>query len=63
MENVMKKLAYALGALMGLMSSTAGAWVTTPGPYRALEAMPEVVNPAPVTVEPLDAFLKARKNH
>lgn len=29
--------------------------------YRALESMPEVAQAAPVTVEPLDAFLKAQE--
>ncbi|CAM8652353.1 hypothetical protein MCEMSEM22_01644 [Comamonadaceae bacterium] len=58
----MKKLAYALGALLGLVSSTAGAWGNhTLGAYRALEAMPEVMNAAPVVVEPLESFLKAEE--
>jgi len=58
----MKKLAYALGALLGLMSTTAGAWGNhTLAAYRALEVMPEVVNAAAVTVEPLDAFLKSEE--
>lgn len=58
----MKKLAYALGALLGLMSTTAGAWGNhTLAAYRALEVMPEVVNAAAVTVEPLEAFLKSEE--
>lgn len=58
----MKKWAYALGALLGLVSSTAGAWGNhSLAAYRALEAMPEVAQAAPVVVEPLEAFLKAEE--
>lgn len=58
----MKKIAYALGALLGLISTTAGAWGNhTLAAYRALEAMPEVANAAPVTVEALESFLKAEE--
>ncbi|MDH4448964.1 MAG: hypothetical protein QE265_00020 [Rhodoferax sp.] len=58
----MKKLAYALGALLGLVSSTAGAWGNhTLAAYRALEAMPEVAHASPVMVEPLEIFLKAEE--
>ena len=58
----MKKIAYALGALLGLISTTAGAWGNhTLAAYRALEAMPEVANATPVTVEALESFLKAEE--
>jgi hypothetical protein len=58
----MKTIAYALGALLGLASSTAGAWGNhTLAAYRALETMPEVAHAATVTVEPLEVFLKAEE--
>lgn len=58
----MKIRAYAMGALLGLISSTAGAWGNHALPaYRALEAMPEIANAAPVAAEPLEAFLKAEE--
>ena len=51
--------------LIGLLVATADnswAWSNhTLASYRALENMPEVANAAPVTVEPLEAFLKAEE--
>ena len=58
----MKRLAYALGALLALAANTAGAWGNhTLAAYRALEAMPEVAGAPTVWVEPLEAFLKAEE--
>ncbi len=58
----MKKLALALGATLGLLSTTASAWSNhTLAAYRALEVMPEVVNASPVNAEPLDAFLRSEE--
>jgi hypothetical protein len=58
----MKTIAYALGALLGLFTSNVAAWGNhTLAAYRALEVMPEVANAPLVTVEPLEAFLKAEE--
>lgn len=48
--------------LLGLAVANASAWSNhTVVTYRALENMPEVANALPVTVEPLEAFLKAEE--
>src|SRR4051794_1210356 len=58
----MRARAFLLAACLSLATGSAFAWsnhamVT----YRALENMREVANAAPVTVEPLEAFLKAEE--
>lgn len=51
-----------LAGLLVLAASPARAWSNhTYAAYRAFEKMPEVANAAPVTVEPLEAFLKAEE--
>lgn len=58
----MKRLAFALGALLGLVCTSAGAWDNhTLAAYRALEAMPEVAAAPAVSAETLEAFLKAEE--
>ncbi len=58
----MKRFALTLVALLGLAASNALAWSNhSYAAYRAFEKMPEVVNAAPVLVEPLEAFLKAQE--
>ncbi len=58
----MKKWAFALGLSLGCLASSTWAWGNhSLAAYRALEAMPEVANAAPVAVEPLEAFLKAEE--
>ena len=48
--------------LLGLALGNACAWSNhTTLAYRALEKMPQVATAAPVTVEPLEAFLKAEE--
>lgn len=50
------------GIALSLASLAAHAWGNhTLVAYRALEKMPEVANASPVTVEPLEAFLKAEE--
>lgn len=58
----MNRFALALVAALGLAAGQALAWSNhSYAAYRAFEKMPEVANVAPVTVEPLDAFLKAQE--
>ncbi len=58
----MKQVAGILIALLSFCSTAAWAWSNhSLVAYRALEAMPEVAKAAPVTVEPLEAFLKAEE--
>ncbi len=58
----MKRLALTLFGALGLVAGNALAWSNhSYASYRALDAMPEVANAAPVAVEPLDAFLKAQE--
>lgn len=58
----MKYFAPTLTLLLGLVAPQAFAWDNhTLASYRAFEHMPEVANAAPVTVEPLEAFLKTEE--
>lgn len=58
----MKRFAVALVSVLGLAGGQAFAWSNhTYAAYRAFEKMPELANAAPVTVEPLEAFLKAQE--
>jgi hypothetical protein len=58
----MPRIALAFSVVLALLSSQAWAWGNHSFPaYRAFEKMPEVASAAPVTVEPLDAFLKAEE--
>ncbi|NDP38458.1 MAG: phospholipase [Rhodoferax sp.] len=58
----MRRFAVALVAALGLAAAQALAWSNhSYAAYRVFEKMPEVVNAAPVTVEPLEAFLKAQE--
>ena len=58
----MKGLAVALVSALGLAAGQALAWSNhSYAAYRAFEKMPEVANVALVTVEPLEAFLKAQE--
>ena len=58
----MNRFALALASLLGLCSSAVLAWGNHSFPaYRAFERMPEVVNAAPMPVEPLESFLKAQE--
>ena len=58
----MKQFAVALVAALGLGAGQALAWSNhSYAAYRAFEKMPEVANAAMVTVEPLEAFLKAQE--
>lgn len=58
----MKQVLVALVALFSLGNTAAWAWSNhSLVAYRALETMPEVAKAAPVTVEPLEAFLKAEE--
>ena len=58
----MKLIRTALGCLLGLCASAAWAWGNhSLAAYRAFEKMPEVAQAAPVTAEPLEAFLKAEE--
>lgn len=59
----MRRFVLALVAALGLAAGQALAWSNhSYGAYRAFEKMPEVANAALVTVEPLEAFLKAQEN-
>ncbi len=52
----------ALISLLGLTAGNAMAWSNhSYAAYRTFERMPEVATAAPVTVEPLEAFLKAEE--
>ena len=52
-----------LAGLLGLIAVNSWAWSNhTLATYRALEAMPELVAAAPVSVEPLESFLKTLAN-
>ncbi|WP_296447637.1 hypothetical protein, partial [Rhodoferax sp. UBA5149] len=58
----MKQFAVALISVLGLAAGNAFAWSNHSfAAYRAFEKMPEIVNAAPVTVEPLEVFLKAQE--
>lgn len=58
----MKRFPLILICLLGLAAGNGWAWSNhTLVAYRALEKMPEVANAAPVTVEPLEEFLKAEE--
>jgi len=58
----MPRFAIILSVLLASIAPQAWAWGNHSFPaYRAFEKMPEVANAAPVTVEPLDAFLKAEE--
>ncbi len=58
----MNLLAPALAILLSLAAANTWAWSNhTLVSYRALEAMPEVASAPPVTVEPLEAFLKSEE--
>ncbi len=47
--------------LLGLAATAAQAWSQHAAmAYRAFEVMPEVARAAPVTAEPLEAFLRAQ---
>lgn len=51
-----------LAGLLGLIAVNSWAWSNhTLATYRALEAMPELVAAAPVSVEPLESFLKTEE--
>ena len=53
---------FLLSVLLFLIAGDGLAWSNhTMVAYRALESMPEVASAAPVTVEPLEAFLKAEE--
>jgi hypothetical protein len=55
-------LTLSLVGLLGLLAGNAVAWSNHTYPaYRTFEKMPEVANAAPVTVEPLEAFLRAQE--
>jgi hypothetical protein len=58
----MKRFALVMAALLCLAAGNAIAWSNhTYVAYRAFEKMPEVANAAPVTVEPLEDFLRAQE--
>lgn len=58
----MKRFALTLVSVLGLAAGNALAWSNhSYAAYRTFEKMPEVANAAPVTVEPLEAFLKAQE--
>ena len=58
----MKRLALTLMSVLGLAAGEAQAWSNHSfAAYRTFEKMPEVSNAARVTVEPLEAFLKAQE--
>jgi hypothetical protein len=58
----MKRLALTLVGVLGLAAGNALAWSNhTFAAYRTFEKMPEVANAAPVTVEPLETFLRAQE--
>lgn len=58
----MKRLALLIVTALALAASNAMAWSNHSfAAYRAFEKMPEVAHAAPVTVEPLEVFLKAQE--
>ena len=58
----MKPAALLLATCLAVFSWPAGAWGNhTLVTYRAFDTMPEVAQAPPVTVEPLDVFLKAQE--
>jgi len=58
----MRRFAIALVSVLGLVAGNAIAWSNHSfAAYRAFEKMPEVANAAAVTVEPMEAFLKAQE--
>ncbi len=58
----MTRTALTLIGLLGLAASQAQAWSNhTFAAYRVFEKMPEVASAAAVSVEPLEAFLKAQE--
>ena len=59
----MKFLQSAILLIAGLAATQALAWENhSMASYRAFEKMPEVVNASTVTVEPLEAFLRAEES-
>lgn len=60
---MIKRFAWVLVGALGLAAGHALAWSNHSfAAYRAFEKMPEVANATPVTVEPLEAFLRAQEN-
>lgn len=58
----MKQFALTLTCAFGLAAGNALAWSNhTYAAYRVFEKMPELAQAAPVTAEPLEAFLKAQE--
>lgn len=58
----MKRFALTLTCAFGLAAGNALSWSNhTYAAYRVFEKMPEVATAAPVTAEPLEAFLKAQE--
>ena len=58
----MKRFTLILVGLLGLAAANALAWSNhSYAAYRVFEKMPELINTAPVTVESLEAFLKAQE--
>ncbi len=58
----MKRFALTVVSVLALAAGQALAWSNhSVAAYRAFEKMPEVANAARVTVEPLEAFLKAQE--
>ena len=58
----MGRFALTLVCVLGLAAGEALAWSNHAyAAYRTFEKMPEVANAAPVTVEPLEVFLKAQE--
>ncbi|MDP2164194.1 MAG: hypothetical protein Q8K21_08230 [Hydrogenophaga sp.] len=58
----MKRFALTLVCVLGLATGNALAWSNHAyAAYRTFEKMPELANAAPVTVEPLEVFLKAQE--
>ena len=59
----MKLLHASILMLLGFAATGVQAWENHAlASYRAFEKMPEVVNTPPVTVEPLEAFLRSEEN-
>ncbi|MFZ4481139.1 MAG: hypothetical protein ACOYNZ_14730 [Rhodoferax sp.] len=58
----MSRFTLILVGLLGLLAGNAMAWSNHSfAAYRAFEKMPEVGNAAPVSAEPLEAFLKSQE--
>src|SRR5674476_961713 len=59
---LMKRFTLTLACVLGLATGNALAWSNhTYAVYRVFEKMPEVATAAPVTVEPLEAFLTTQE--